>query len=62
MGGFAMCEHCGSPDLINYMTQQIFEPVYKEAATYKASVYTPELPCRRKEERAWPKIKDRRKR
>jgi len=60
MGGFVMCSNCGSPDIINYKTQKIFEPVYADEHTFKASAYTPEIKDRRKSSRIFPKIKERR--
>ncbi len=60
MGGYVMCSECESLDVINYKTQKIFEPVYTDKHTFKASAYTPEIKDRRKSNRIFPKIKERR--
>jgi hypothetical protein len=66
--GVAVCNRCGSSDLIdaNDLTDaksyQKFEPIFIDdpAASFQASPYTPLLPERRKSNRMWPKAKERR--
>jgi len=61
MGGFVMCSNCESPNIIDKQTQTVFQPIYEEVETFRASIYTPPIPNRRKRSVPWPKIKERRR-
>lgn len=57
--GQTVCTACGSINLRD-PRGHAFEPVFGPVRTYRASRYTPELPCRRENDRLWPKAQERR--
>ena len=57
--GQTVCTRCGSINLRD-PRGRAFEPTFGPARTYRASRYTPELPCRRDNDRHWPQIRERR--
>jgi len=60
-GNKVCCTFCGSEDLLNENGLQL-EPVFKRSQEdfYQVSQYTPKLPNRRRINRPYPKIKERR--
>jgi len=60
--GDVSCRNCGSPSILT-RNGRLFVPQYKPdpEKMFQSSTYTPLMPDRRKDNRAYPKIKERRK-
>lgn len=58
--GQPVCSACRKTGFLRDPRGKAFEPIYGPARTYRASVYTPEMPDRRVSNRIWPKIRERR--
>ncbi len=64
MDNIVVCYFCGSSYLFdpNFRMGELktFLPIYKESETFQASKYCPHLTERRKNNRQWPIIRERR--